>query len=116
MGARRRSTPTFCATKERIAFYASTRSYAPVMAAHGWQDTAERLYRMSIDGKWSSMAGEITDEMLGAFAVVGSYDDVVARAKARYASYATSISFGIPVRTPEDEERLRHMVCELRST
>ncbi len=104
------------ATKERIAFYASTRSYSPVMAAHGWQDTAERLYRMSIDGKWSSMAGEITDEMLAAFAVVGSYDDVVAKAKARYGSYATSISFDIPVRTPGDQERLRHMVRELRST
>ena len=70
---------------------------------------------MSIDGKWSYMGDEISDEMLCAFAVVGSHDDVVAKAKARYGSYATSISFDIPVRTPGDEERLRHMVRQLQS-
>ena len=43
-------------TKRRISFYASTRSYAPVMHAHGWHDAAEKLYRMSIDGQWDRYA------------------------------------------------------------
>ena len=103
------------ATKNRIAFYASTRSYAPVMSAHGWDDTAEKLYRMSVEGQWSLMGREITDEMLDAFAVVGGYDDIVDRVKARYGRYASSVSFSIPVRTPEDEERLRAMVKSLQT-
>ena len=103
------------ATKKRIAFYASTRSYAPVMAVHGWEDTAETLYRMSVEGQWSEMEAEITDEMLDAFAVSGSYDEIVRRIKARYGPYATSVSFSIPVGTPDDEERLKAMVRELQA-
>jgi probable F420-dependent oxidoreductase len=102
------------ATKRRIAFYASTRSYAPVMRLHGWDDTAEKLYRMSVDGKWSDMGKEITDEMLDAFAVIGAYDDIIPKVKAAYGSYATSIYFSIATRTPEDEERLREMIKVLR--
>ncbi len=102
-------------TKNRISFYASTRSYAPVMHAHGWHDTAEKLYRMSIDGQWGQMGEQITDEMLDAFAVVGSYDDIVDEIKVRYGAYAGSIGFSIPTRTPEDEERLRSMLKSLQA-
>jgi probable F420-dependent oxidoreductase len=101
-------------TKSRIAFYASTRSYEPVMAAHGWEDTAKKLYRMSVEGKWSEMAGEITDEMLDTFAVVGTYDDVVDKIKETFGPYATSIGFTIPVRTWDDRERLAEMVRRLQ--
>ena len=102
-------------TKNRISFYASTRSYAPVMHAHGWHDTAEKLYRMSIDGQWGQMGEQITDEMLDAFAVVGTYDDIVDEIRARYGAYAGSIGFSIPTRTPEDEERLRSMLKSLQA-
>ena len=103
------------AARSRIAFYASTPSYAPVMSTHGWNDTAEKLHRMSREGRWSEMAGEITDEMLEAFAVVGTHDEIVERVRARHGAYATSISFSIPAHTPDDAERLRAMVAGLRS-
>ena len=102
------------ATRNRIAFYASTPSYAPVMNAHGWNDTAEKLHRMSVEGRWSEMVREVTDDMLEAFAVVGTYDDIVDKVKARYGSYATSIAFSIPVRTPQDEELLGAMIKSLQ--
>ena len=63
-------------TKDSISFYASTRSYAPVMNTHGWNDTAQKLYRMSVDGHWDQMGEQVTDDMLEAFAVVGTYDDI----------------------------------------
>ena len=102
------------ATRNRIAFYASTPSYATVMNTHGWNDTAEKLHRMSVEGRWSEMVHEITDDMLEAFTVVGTYDDIVDKVKARYGSYATSIAFSIPVRTPEDAERLGVMIKSLQ--
>lgn len=102
-------------TRGRISFYASTRSYAPVMNAHGWNDTAQKLYRMSVDGKWSEMPNLITDEMLDAFAVVGTYDDIVSKIKTTYGIYASSVGFTIPVRSPEDRERLKEMVAELKA-
>ena len=103
------------AVKNRIAFYASTRSYAPVMETHGWNDTAEKLYRMSIEGRWSQMGREITDDMLDAFAVMGRYDDILDKVRARYGPYATSIGFSIPVRTSGDEEHLKAMVHTLQT-
>ena len=102
------------ATKNRIAFYASTRSYAPVMNVHGWNDTSEKLYRMSVNGEWASMGKEISDEMLQTFAVVGLHDDIVDMVKARYGSYASSADFSIPVRNSDDRDRLRAMVKALR--
>jgi len=101
-------------TKGRIAFYASTRSYAPVMNAHGWDDTAAKLYRMSVDGKWSDMPAQITDEMLDAFAVTGTYDEIVPMLKATRGSYASSMGFGIPTPSPEEEDRLKGMLQELK--
>ena len=103
------------AARTQIAFYASTRSYHPVMKAHGWDATAEKLYRMSVEGRWESMGREITDEMLDEFAVLGTYDDMVDRVKARYGDYATSIGFSIPIRNQADEEHLKDMIRQLKN-
>ena len=102
-------------TKNRIAFYASTRSYAAVMSAHEWDDTAAKLYRMSVDGKWSDMGAEITDDMLEAFSVIGDYDEIVDNIKQTYGTYSKSIGFSIPVRNAEDEERLKSMIADLQT-
>ena len=101
--------------KNSISFYASTRSYAPVTNTHGWNDTAQKLYRMSVDGQWDQMGEQVTDDMLEAFAVVGTYDSIVDNIKERYGPFASSMSFSIPVRSPADEERLREMVQRLQS-
>ena len=100
-------------TKSRISFYASTRSYADVMREHGWNDTHEKLYRMSIDGEWNKMGAEITDEMLGNFAVVGTHDQIADEIKSTYGRYASSVSFSIPVNTDEDEDVLRNIIKDL---
>ena len=101
--------------KSQISFYASTRSYESVMSTHGWEDTAARLYRMSVDNRWPEMGGQITDDMLETFAVVGTYDQIVAKLKKAHGDYASSISFDIPTPTPEEEERLSAMIAELRA-
>ena len=55
----------------QIAFYASTRSYWPVLEAHGWGDVGRQLNRMAAQGDWHGMARAITDEMLDVYAVTG---------------------------------------------
>lgn len=101
--------------KGQISFYASTRSYESVMSTHGWEDTAARLYRMSVDNRWPEMPGQITDDMLETFAVVGTHDEIVSKLKQTHGDYADSISFDFPTSTPEEEERLAAMVTELQS-
>ena len=102
------------ATKGRIAVYASTRSYLPVMSIHGWDDIAANLYRMSVEGQWEGMADLITDEILGEFAVIGTYDEIAPKIRSAYGDFASSVGFSIPVRNQEDRERLKEMVRELQ--
>ena len=101
--------------KGQISFYASTRSYESVMSTHGWEDTAARLYRMSVDNRWGEMPNQITDDMLETFAVIGTHDEIVDKLKEAHGDYATSISFDIPTPTGEDEEMLAGMVSELHT-
>ncbi len=101
-------------TKNRIAFYASTRSYAPVMNTHGWNDTAQKLYRMSVDGEWTKMGAEITDDMLDEFAVTSTYDGIVGKIKERHGVYASSVGFSIPTPNSDEEQRLKYMLAELQ--
>jgi probable F420-dependent oxidoreductase len=56
--------------KERIAFYASTPSYRPVLEHHGWGDLQTELNLLARRGEWQAMGGLIDDEVLAAFAVV----------------------------------------------
>jgi probable F420-dependent oxidoreductase len=103
-------------TRNRISFYASTRSYAPVMEVHGWEDVHEKLYRMSIDGDWGNMGSCITDEILNQFAVIGTYDEIASKIKDRYGDYTDSVWFPIEVNDSEDEDILRNTIASLQST
>ena len=101
--------------RQQIAFYGSTRTYQPVLDVHGWGDLCPELYGLSIEGKWQEMATKITDDMLEEFAVTGTYDEIVPKIKERCAGVIDRINFSIPVRSPEDEERLKHMIKELQT-
>ena len=103
-------------TKQQIAFYASTRSYSDVMKIHGWHDTHEELYRMSIDGHWADMGKLITDEMLDSFAVVGTYDQIASKIKTTYGDFAESVTFSITGDvSPQMENTLREIIADLQS-
>jgi len=58
------------ATRERIAYYASTPGYRGVFDLHGWGDVADELKLMVRRGEWDRIGGRITDEMLDTFAIV----------------------------------------------
>ncbi len=101
--------------RQQLSFYASTRSYKPVLDVHGWGDANQELFTLSIEGKWQEMASRITDEMLDEFAVIGTYDEIVAKIKARCDGLIDRVAFTLPVRSPEDEERLKSMIKELQA-
>lgn len=73
------------AVKQQIAFYASTRTYQPVLEVHGWENIAAELHRKSLRGDWNEMADLITDEMLNEIAIIGTYNDVGKKLRQRYA-------------------------------
>jgi probable F420-dependent oxidoreductase len=99
------------AVKQQIAFYASTRTYEPVLAAHGWQDIGPALHRKSVEGDWRGMADLITDEMLDAYAVTGTYDTIAARLHERYAGLLDRTAFYQPYKQQGlDDPRLPRVI------
>ncbi|MEE1783701.1 TIGR03617 family F420-dependent LLM class oxidoreductase [Streptomyces sp. SP17BM10] len=84
------------AVRERLAFYASTPAYRPVLAQHGWEDLQERLHPLSVRGRWQEMAAMIDDEVFDAFAVSGPVEDVAREITRRYAGLFTRLSVSLP--------------------
>ena len=78
------SEKEIAAQRQQVAFYASTPSYRPVLDLHGWGKIGEELGSLAARGKWDEMPGLISDEMLEAFVIIGSWDDIAAKLHAKY--------------------------------
>jgi len=100
------------AVRQQIAFYASTRTYEPVLAAHGWQDLVPHLHRKSVAGDWKGMAELITDEMVDTYAVTGSYDTIGTRIRERYRGLLDRTALYQPGQPGLDDPRLPRLVRE----
>jgi probable F420-dependent oxidoreductase len=64
--------------RERIAFYASTPAYRPVLELHGWGDLQTTLNRLAKQGEWQEMGNLIDDGILREFAVIAPPDELPA--------------------------------------
>jgi len=80
-------------TRFQIAFYGSTRTYAGVFELHGWDGTSERLHELQRAGDVRGMAGLITDDMLEAYAVTCTWDELPQRLVEKYAGVADRLIF-----------------------
>jgi probable F420-dependent oxidoreductase len=100
------------AVKQQIAFYASTRTYMPVLAAHGWESLTLALHRKSVEGDWKGMADLITDEMVDTYAVTGTYATIGKKLKERYAGLLDRTALYQPYQPGLDDPRLPRLVKE----
>ena len=81
----------------RVAFYASTPSYLVAFESEGYGEVARNLQQLSRAQRWDEMAALVDDGMLDTYAVTGTYDEIAAKLRARYAGVATAIDFAIPL-------------------
>ena len=101
--------------RARISFYASTPAYRAAFAHHGLGELADELKLLSKAQRWEEMPGFITDDIVDQYAVVGLFDDIAHKLKARYGSLVTHAEFSIPLNDDSDRERLQEMLTILRS-
>jgi probable F420-dependent oxidoreductase len=94
--------------RQQLSFYASTPSYRPVMAHHGWESTAENLSALAARGEWGAMPALIDDEMLETFAVSAPLAKLAAPLRERYAGLLDRVALYRPFdeREPEAWRRL----------
>jgi probable F420-dependent oxidoreductase len=99
--------------RQQIAFYASTRTYLPVLDAHGWSEASKHLHRKSLEGDWKGMAKLVTDEMLAEYATTGTFDDIGRKLRERYEGVLDRISLYQPYEVEEKDLRLASIRAEL---
>jgi probable F420-dependent oxidoreductase len=101
------------ALRQRISFYASTRTYHSVLDFHGWVDVGLELHELSLKGKWQEMPRLITDEMLEEWALIGTPDRLAALIHERCGDVFSSIMLDLPLPVREDEAAVRALIQAL---
>jgi len=112
------SATTFVATtpeeenfaRAQISFYASTPSYRPVFALHGWEEVAEQLSAHAAKSEWGEMFGLVTDEILNTFCLVTDAESLPAKLQERYAGIADRLTLYTPFTPGEKDEFWKRMV------
>ena len=101
--------------RSQIAFYASTPTYRPVMAHHGWGEIADHLSELARRAAWGEMPELITDEMLSTFAVIAPEADLAAALLDRYRGLADRLSLYLPYSPGSRDAFWRKLVDEIGS-
>lgn len=99
--------------RQQIGFYASTPAYRPVLELHGWGHLQPELTALTKAGRWEDLAACIDDEVLDAFAVVGTSEQAVAEVGRRYGDVVTRLP--LPVMFGQDAAGWRSHFSALRS-
>ena len=90
--------------RSQLAFYASTPSYRPVFALHGWEPIAEQLSVLAAKGAWGEMFTLIDDEILDTFCVITDADSLPGKLQTRYAGLADRLTLYSPF-VPGERDR-----------
>lgn len=71
--------------RSQIGFYGSTRTYRPLLEIHDRGALADRLHELSVNGRWDELGAAVDDELLDAFTISGTYDELPEQIVRRYA-------------------------------
>lgn len=100
--------------RKRVAFYASTPSYRPVLEHHGWGDLCPRLGELIKQGRWEALAGLVDDEVLERFCTAGTYDTIAREIERRLGGLVDWVTFPPFDGDPARREPLAQAVAETR--
>jgi hypothetical protein len=73
------------------------------------------LQQYSRAQRWEEMPGFVGDKMLDTYAVIGTYDEIAGKLKARFAGCATHLQFAISAASPAEQGMLRELLASLRA-
>ncbi len=100
--------------RAQIGFYASTPSYRAVMALHGWEAAADKLSGLVRAGDWGGLPAQVSDEMLGTYAIVCKPEQIGEQLKQRYAGLADRISLYLPFYPGQRDEFWKRLSLQIK--
>jgi probable F420-dependent oxidoreductase len=77
--------------RTRLAFYGSTPGYGVAFDASGWRGLGEQLNRLQRERQPDRMAALITDDVVDAFSISSTWDELPARLMGRYGGIAADV-------------------------
>jgi probable F420-dependent oxidoreductase len=80
----------------QIGFYGSTPAYRPVLELHGWGQLQDDLNAITKQALWARLPELIPEEVIDAFSVVGTPEQVVDELHRRYAGIVSRITLSLP--------------------
>ncbi|MFN7951546.1 MAG: TIGR03617 family F420-dependent LLM class oxidoreductase [bacterium] len=101
--------------KQRLGFYASTPSYRPVFEHHGLGDLASELFRLSKQGQWREMVALVSDDVLGLFATVATYDELGRALAERWGGVLTTVHLDLVAELDRHASMLRELAATLKA-
>lgn len=100
--------------KQRISFYASTRTYHSVLQHNGWGSLGLELHQMSLEGRWQEMPHLIKDEMVNEFASVGTYEEIGREMRDRWENVFDAIHLDLPEHVTSDDATVKKIIAPLQ--
>jgi probable F420-dependent oxidoreductase len=86
--------------RRRVAFYASTPAYAPILEHHGWHELGPALRALIAEGRWDDLHTQVTDDVLDHFCMAGTYDTIADRVRERLGGLVDRVSLPLPDDAP----------------
>lgn len=102
------------AMRQTLSFYGSTRTYHKVLELHGLEELGQKLHSLSVQGRWDDMREAVPLEAIAELAQTCRYDDLP-EFLATNREYASRVSVGLPMRTPEDRERASDLLRRVQA-
>jgi probable F420-dependent oxidoreductase len=81
--------------RSQIGFYGSTPAYRAVLELHGWGELQDELHALTLRGAWDQLPAAVSDEVLNAFAIIGTPEEAAAELLRRYGDVATHVTLSI---------------------
>ncbi len=98
----------------RIAFYASTRTYLPVLEHHGWGDLNPKLRELVAQNKWDDLPTVVPDDVLDEFCISGTYEDIGRLIGDRIGGLVDTIGFPLPENLDRPSDRYMSAIEQIR--
>jgi probable F420-dependent oxidoreductase len=100
--------------RERVAFYASTPEYKKMLDMHGWDVNLSDFIEMAKKGLWKEMGQLVSDDMLEAYACVGTPEQLPGKLKKRFGGYVDRIQLDEDWFDGLSDDDIRKLVAEIK--
>jgi probable F420-dependent oxidoreductase len=97
--------------RRRVAFYSSTRAYAPVLEHHGLDELGPALRKLIAENRWDELVTLISDDVLDLFFIAGVYEEIGDKVQEQLGGLVDRIHLSLPRDTGElDVKRAKRAV------